>query len=293
MQRDIGSSPVAGLEPAGGASGPPTPQASPAPMRRAAARPQINHRRPPPGRCSFRFRRPSAADMHRRAEAGGVAAHAAPGSRPLPFRSFSLCRGPLQYGLLHRAGRRGPDDAIAMLAEEWEWAGRNMDRIMGAPGSNALRRRLDDGSPASPPPPPEAPSPALLRSACGARPAGGVLEGGRRAATTRAHSPCRTPRLVSDHEATAQSMPGIAPFSSSHVVGRDAAYSSRRTIALRAGAKSMTTLSDSPESLIGRLIFAFLSGISFLRAYAMRLSTLARRPSISLRALWSCCGTVS
>ena len=70
------------------------------------------------------------------------------------------------YGLLHRAGRMGPDDLLAATFEEWEWAGRNMDRIMGAPGSNAVRRLLDDGSPV---PPPEAPSPAPLEDGSGRR----------------------------------------------------------------------------------------------------------------------------
>ena len=70
------------------------------------------------------------------------------------------------YGLLSKSGRMGPDDLYAMTFEEWEWAGRNMDRIMGAPGSNAVRRLLDDGSPV---PPPEAPSPAPLEDGSGRR----------------------------------------------------------------------------------------------------------------------------
>ena len=70
------------------------------------------------------------------------------------------------YGLLYRAGRMGPDDLLAMSFEEWEWAGRNVERIMGAPESNAVRRRLDDGSPV---PPPEAPSPAPLEDGSGRR----------------------------------------------------------------------------------------------------------------------------
>ena len=45
----------------------------------------------------------------------------------------------------------------AMSSEEWEWAGWNMERIMGAPGSSAVRSLLADGSPV---PPLETPSPA-------------------------------------------------------------------------------------------------------------------------------------
>ena len=70
------------------------------------------------------------------------------------------------HGLLYRAGRMGPDDALAMSFEEWEWARQNAELIMGAPGSNAVRRRLDDGSPV---PPPETPSPAPLEDGSGRR----------------------------------------------------------------------------------------------------------------------------
>ena len=93
------------------------------------------------------------------------------------------------YGLLHRAGRMGPDGLLAATFGEREWAGRNMDRIMGAPGSNAVRRLLGDGSPV---PPPEAPSPAPLEDGSGrrcrmadARAAGGEIGGESEAALLR------------------------------------------------------------------------------------------------------------
>ena len=57
---------------------------------------------------------------------------------------------------LARAGRMGADDVFVMMRQEWEWARLNMARIMGAPGSYAVARFTDRGSPVREPAAPSA-----------------------------------------------------------------------------------------------------------------------------------------
>ena len=64
-------------------------------------------------------------------------------------------------------------------------------------------------------------------------------------------------------------------------------YSIRRTITFGFGSESTTTLSDSPETRMRRLIFTFANGISFLRAYVTRSATSLSRQSMSSRVLLS------